>query len=217
MPFLIGQEKNNMVLNEKKFQLLNHRVHSHAPNVNMRLLQVLPFAEVLVERFYSLPNSEKLFSSDSVTDLGVLVSNNFLFESHINQIAQKANLKCSWILSVFHCREETMLLTLFKSLVLGILEYSSPLWSPNRVQDIAKLESVQRRFTSKILSIQHLSYGERLQHLKLMSLQRRRERYQIIYLWKVMNEKVPNDINFSWRENARRGKVAEIQSCSHRL
>ena len=37
-------QANNMVLNESKFQLLSHHIHSHAPNVNMRLLQQLPFA-----------------------------------------------------------------------------------------------------------------------------------------------------------------------------
>ena len=111
---------------------------------------------------------------------------------------------------MFHCRDENVLLTLFKSLVLSILEYSSPLWSPHRVQDIAKLESVQRRYTSKMTAIQHLNYGDRLKHLKLMSLQRRRERYQIIYVWKILNGKVPNDIGFSWRESARKGTVAVI-------
>ena len=37
-----------------------------------------------------------------------------------------------------------------------------------------------------------LSYNERLKALKLYSLQRRRERYCIIYVWKVLEGLVPN-------------------------
>ena len=76
---------NKMLLNEVEFQLLiNHQVHSHTPNVNMKLLKVLLYIEVLLERFYFLPSSKSLLSSASVTDLGVL--NDVAFESHINQI-----------------------------------------------------------------------------------------------------------------------------------
>ena len=201
---------NNMVLNETKFQLLSHHVHSHAPNNNMRMLQQLPFAEAQYIRQYTLPNNAILEGSSYLTDLGIVVSNDFSFEWHINQIAKKANMKCSWILSVFRTRDSYSMLTLFRSLVLSILEYSCPLWSPYRIQDIAKLEAVQRRFTSKFDSIKHLDYWDRLKSLKLMSLQRRRERYILIYAWKILNKKVPNDVGMVWQDNARKGKVAVI-------
>ena len=37
-----------------------------------------------------------------------------------------------------------------------------------------------------------LSYSKCLEVLKLYSLQRRRERYGIIYVWKIIKELVPN-------------------------
>ena len=37
-----------------------------------------------------------------------------------------------------------------------------------------------------------LSYNEKLKAIKLYSLQRRRERYCIIYVWKVLEGLVPN-------------------------
>ena len=107
------------------------------------------------------------------------------------RIASKANVKCSWILSVFYTRDFRPMLTLFKSLVLNILEYCCPLWAPHQVQGISRLEGVQRRFTSKIAGIQHLDYWKRLEVLNLMSLQRRRERYILLYAWKILHEKVP--------------------------
>ena len=40
--------------------------------------------------------------------------------------------------------------------------------------------------------MQSLEYGERLVSLKLYSLQKRRERYCIIYVWKIIEGLVPN-------------------------
>ena len=45
-----------------------------------------------------------------------------------------------------------------------------------------------------------------------MSLQRRRERYVILHMWKLLNKKVSNDIGVSFQESPRFGKVAVIPS-----
>ena len=57
------------------------------------------------------------------------------------------------------------------------------------------LESVQKNFTRKIVSPtlpNGSDYWDRLQHFKLYSMQRRRERYSIFYVWKVIHELYPN-------------------------
>ena len=43
-----------------------------------------------------------------------------------------------------------------------------------------------------IAGMHTMSYEERLKHLNLYSIQRRRDRYQIIYLWKIIEKIVPN-------------------------
>ena len=73
------------------------------------------------------------------------------------------------------------MMTLFKSLVLPVMEYCCVAWSPDALEQVRKLESVQRYFTSKISDVSHLDYWERLKILGLYSLERRRERYAIIY------------------------------------
>ena len=84
------------------------------------------------------------------------------------------------------------MLTLFKSLVLPRLDYGSQLWSPHLVKHIDQFEKIQRSFTKHITGMQSLEYSERLVSLKLYSLQRRRERYCIIYVWKIIEELVHN-------------------------
>ena len=84
------------------------------------------------------------------------------------------------------------MLTLFKAIVLSRLDYASQLWSLSKIYQINLIEKVQRSFTKHITGMHDLSYNERLKALKPYSLQRRRERYCIIYVWKVLEGLVPN-------------------------
>ena len=87
-----------------------------------------------------------------------------------------------WVLRVFQIRKRSLMQTLLKSLVIPILEYCCQLYNPWEVKDIQAIEAIQRMFTYKITKVQHLNYWEKLHELKLCFLQRRRERYIIIYL-----------------------------------
>ena len=102
------------------------------------------------------------------------------------------------------------MMTLYKSLVRSHLEYCCPLWNPSSSSDIKQLESVQRTFTSKIWGVQHLDYWDRLKALGLMSLQRRRERYIILQIWKILHGLSPNDLNIKFSETSRYGLKANV-------
>ena len=73
-----------------------------------------------------------------------------------------------------------------------------------------QIESVQRTITAKIQQVSHLNYWDRLQKLKLYSLQRRRERYCIIHVWKILKDLAPNDIRMTFQYNPRLGPRAEL-------
>ena len=69
------------------------------------------------------------------------------------------------------------------------------LWSPKDRELIDALETIQSNFLKKIFcpTLPPTSdYWDRLQHYKLYSLQRRRERYAIMYVWKVLHNLYPN-------------------------
>ena len=97
------------------------------------------------------------------------------------------------------------MLTLYKALILSRLDYCSALWNPNgSAYLVDKVESVQRSFTRKIESMKGLNYWERLVSLRLYSVQRRRERYMIMYIFKILHGIVPN-CGISFQENPRTG------------
>ena len=201
-------QANNMVLHEKKFELLQH---NPPRNVNTDLLYELPFVRYDVENIYK-PADVILEPQSIVRDLGISLSHNLSWSEHISTITDAACKIASWVLSVFHDRSPTTMLQLYKSLIRSRLEFSCPLWNPTKHSDISKLESVQRSFTAKINSVYNQNYWERLKILGLMSLQRRRERYIIIYMWKILNGIVPNDLNINFHYNNRLGIKADIPS-----
>ena len=182
---------NNMRLHEKKFQLMNYSLG------RSKLLRELPFsAETLC---YVTTGGTVVEPETHVKDLGVWLSADGTWTYHINDIVRRANKIAGWILSVFKCRSQEVMLTLYKALVRPILEYCCLVWSPNKIADIQALENVQRSFLRKIYGMSDLTYWERLETLKIMSLQRRRQRYELIHVWKIYHGLVPNCVNMEFQ------------------
>ena len=129
--------------------------------------------------------------STHVVDLGISMSSDFTFDLHISNLYRRCSNLAGWILRTFTMRDPHLMLTLFKSLVLSRLDYASQLWSPYLLKHIYLIEKVQRAFTKHISGIRDFSYSKRLETLKLYSLQRRRDRYSIIYVWKIVEGLVP--------------------------
>ena len=64
-----------------------------------------------------------------------------------------------------------MLSKAYTTYVRPLWEYCTQIWSPTYVTDIVKIAKVQKYYTKRISSISNLSYKQRLQCLKLDSLE----------------------------------------------
>ena len=84
------------------------------------------------------------------------------------------------------------MLFLWKTIVIPRLDYCSQLWNPSKAYLITQLEELQKHFVRRIHGFQDMEYNEALHELNLLSLQRRRERYHIIYLWCIIEDIYPN-------------------------
>ena len=199
-------KRNNMVLHEDKFELLVHRGN---PNES---LYELPF--VCQTQTYKVSGGNMLYPTDQVKDLGVIVSSDMSWSHHVSSMASRAKKVAAWVLSAFKCRNRITMLTLYKSLIRSHLEYCCPLWNTSKISDIQQIEGVQRTFTSRIWGVQHLDYWQRLKALNLMSMQRRRERYIIIHMWKILHQRCPNDLGIIFSTPSRHGIKATIPSLS---
>ena len=128
-----------------------------------------------------------------------------------------ARIMAAWVLGVFKDRSYSTMLQLYKTMVRSRLEYCCPLWSPHKIQDIQTIEAVQKAFTKKIGSLKELDYWDRLKRLNITSLQRRRERYIIIHIFKIINDMAPNDLCLEWYHNKRLGIKVKIPKIDYNV
>jgi len=82
-------------------------------------------------------------------------------------------------------RNKYILLRLYKTLVRPHLEYSVSAWSPYYEKDKLLLERVQHRFTRMIPGLKKLPYETRLQHLGLWTLEERRNRSDLLEVFRM--------------------------------
>jgi len=66
------------------------------------------------------------------------------------------------------------------------LKFSSVIWCPYYVNEIKKIEAVQRTFTKSIGNFRLCAYHERLSILKIDSLQCRRFKMDLIMCYKIL-------------------------------
>ena len=143
------------------------------------------------------------------------MSSDGTFDKHVAVTVAKAKNMCGWILRTFRTRDKEPMLLLWKSLVRSNIDYCCQLWNPAKVKAIQDIELLQRSFLQKINGMYDLSYWEQLSALSLNSLERRRERYIIMYVWRILENITPNFNNpnaggLQAKHNERRGRTCVV-------
>jgi hypothetical protein len=68
------------------------------------------------------------------------------------------------------------------------LEYCTPVWNPTLKKDILRLERVQRRATKIVPCLRNLDYSARLTAIGITTLKTRRDRGDLIQMFKFTNK-----------------------------
>ena len=107
-----------------------------------------------------------------------------------------------------------IMLCLYKSLVRPHVEYCVSAWSPHYIKDI--LERIQHRFTRLIPEMQKLTYIERLDKLNLWALEERRNRSDLIEVFKMAKNLSPIPLTkfFELNTDSRTRGHSFIHSCT---
>ena len=183
----------NMVFNGDKFEMLRFWPGQAAtPNFQ-----------------YTDPDGNIIEEKKHLRDLGVEVSSDLTFSIHIENVVCASTRMVGWVMRTFRRRSRTIMLTLWKSLIQSKLDYCSQLWSPSDQSSISKLEGVARAFTARVDNMDGLDYWERMFKLGMYSQERRRERYQIIFVWKL-SQGLVTGYNLSFQQNERRGLLVVV-------
>jgi len=135
---------------------------------------------------YNICNQE-LNSVCTVSDLGVVLTEDLKVASHCSAIVKKARTRAIMIRRCFRSKDIPTLVWAFKVYVRPILEYASPVWSPHLIKDIDLIESVQRRFTKLLPGMYHKPYQERLRILNLQTLELRRLHIDLVLTYALLH------------------------------
>ena len=127
--------------------------------------------------------------------LGLTISDNLKWSSHITKMTKKANSTMAFLRRNLRNFPENCRKTAYLSLVRSILDYGSIIWDPYLSSDIDKIERVQRQaarfITGDYKTREEGCVTKMLDHLELRPLQERRSSSRLIFLYKVVEGLVP--------------------------
>ena len=153
---------------------------------NEKKCKVIHFGRNNPKFDYSM-NGIKLKEVHSEKDVGVNIHSSLKPSVHCEIIANKANALLGRLTKSFHYRDRVTFVNLYKTYVRCHLEYCTPAWNPWTAADISVLEKVQERAVGMVSGLRSTSYSDRLRELGLLSLEDRRERFDMIQTYKFLN------------------------------
>ena len=120
--------------------------------------------------------------------LGVVISSNLSFNSHIQNITTSASRSLGFLKRNIRSKNPELREMAYKTLVRPLVEYSSSVWSPYTKSNIARLEMVQRRAARWTLSeySPYASVTQMLQSLGWRSLEQRRSDSRLCLFYKII-------------------------------
>jgi len=165
-------------------------------------------------------NSYILKNVENNPYLGLIISKDLKWATHIDQIAKKSSSTLGFVQRNLKKCPEKCKRTAYISLVRSTLEYGATIWDPHLEKDIYKLEKVQRkaaRFIKNDYKSNHPgAVTQMLNDLDLPPLQSRRREKRLCFLYKISKGTVPAiDPNTYLKpiENKRRIKAKNYPDC----
>jgi len=145
----------------------------------------------------------ELVTVEEEKDLGVHFSKDLKPSTQCITSAAKARKIIGLVRRHFRRMDKSDFLLIYKTYIRPHLEYCVQSWSPYLIKDIECLERVQRTATKLVPALRKHCYEERLSALGITTLQLRRERGDMIEVFKIMTgrEKIEKKQFFQLAEN----------------
>ena len=145
---------------------------------------------------------------DNIKYLGVTITNDLKWNTHISNICTKANITLGFLRRTLFSCPQNVKEAAYKGMVRPILEYGSSVWNPHPDKLQEELQTVQTRaarFVARNYVYETGSMTGILGQLKWESLKKRRKDNRLILLYKGLKGKarIPTDDLIS---KSRRGR-----------
>ncbi|MCG8078525.1 MAG: reverse transcriptase family protein, partial [Candidatus Thiodiazotropha taylori] len=108
-----------------------------------QVLHVTRLKDPITSKYFL--HKTELESVSAAKYLGVTISEDLTWGTHIDNITKKANQTLGFVKRNIKVHNQNLKSTAYKTLVRPQLEYASSVWSPHTAADIYRIEAVQRR------------------------------------------------------------------------
>ena len=118
----------------------------------------------------------------------------------------------------FAYMDEEMVKKILVTMIRPKLEYAATLWAPSTKKNIKKLERIQRAATKLAPTLLDLTYEERLRRLELPTLEQRRERGDLVTIYRIMKdmEVLDREDLLRWETRNTRGHRRKLKKDNYR-
>ena len=165
---------------------------------------------------YSLGN-HILSVVDTVRDLGVIVDSNLSFHEQCTTVHKKGLGLVFSLFRSFQCTNRSALIHAYRTYILPVLEYASPVWNPHLKKHIRSIERVQHVFTRllyyrcSLAPYQFLpSYAERVAVLNISTLFTRRLVNDITFARNLLSGKIDQPISHFYLFKPTNGRTSSF-------
>ena len=188
------KSRDDQEILQKDLQNLENWALTWGMRFNAKKCYILSVSNKGIQKFYEL-DSCILKEVDNNPYLGLTLSKDLKWETHINLISKKASSTLGFIQrNLKKCPQECKKVA-YVALVRSTLEYGATVWDPYYEKDIYKLEKIQRKAARFIKndykSTTPGSVTNMLIDLDLQTLQDRRKDKRLCFLYSISKGKVP--------------------------
>ena len=137
------------------------------------------------------------------------------FTKHISITIAKAKQRLFLLKKSFLSRNPRILILAFKTFIIPILEYCSPVWNPQNITDVKRLESVQRMFTKRLPGFEGLKYPDRLKKAEICTLELRRLHADLCLCYNILHHNIDTPITKNFvidKSNSTRGHSWKLKT-----
>jgi ribonuclease P/MRP protein subunit RPP40 len=181
---VIHEEQDKTEL-QKDLRKIEEYCDEWSMRINYDKCAVLHGGKQLAKHQYHL-HQIAIPEKETEKDLGIMVCKDLTWTTQCNTVAKKANRTIGLFRRTFGKIPADKFALIYKTYIRSLVEYGSSIWSPHLKKDKLVIENVQRRATRLAEGTWGLSYEQRLDRLKLTTLEARRKRGDLIECFKIM-------------------------------
>ena len=159
-------------------------------------------------------NDNIICEVQSIRDLGIIIDNKLKFTEHISKIVRNTYMRMNLLFKIIKSKSTKTWLTLYKSYIRPLLEYAPEAWNPLQISEIKKLEKCQKYFTKIMLKkcrLPNIPYENRLEYLKIPTLETRRKIFDLVLMYKIINGYTHLNTESFFTKNQKRTRFSQYK------